>query len=162
VAVDDTSEKFIQKIINLVRMRTGLECDVRRSNADSINDILMEADKAGVLFAFVVWPRNVEADTCALNFLRMSFMADSVGFDEQKVDQAVELVHNENTRLRQMLYGAQYFVQPQQQMMYAAQQQPAPGTAAPAPMMPVLQQPPPMPASAPGPVPQPATATSLP
>jgi len=102
----------------------------------------MEADKSGVWFAFVVWPRNVESDTCALNFLRMSFNMDSVGFEDQTLEQAVELVRRENATLLNMMYGVQ------QSMMYAAQQPPVP----PPSMMPLP------PGAVPGAVTPPTTA----
>lgn len=129
VSVEDTPVKFTQRIIDLVKMRTGLDSELRRCTSDNINETLMEADKSGVWFAFVVWPRNVEPDTCALNFLRMSFMAESVGFEDQKVEQAVNLVREEYTRLQQLkMYGPPqqpyYIPPPQQQMMFAAPQQP--------------------------------------
>jgi len=85
----------------------------------------MEADKAGVWFAFVIWPRNVSSDTCALNFLRLSFGVESVGYEDQPVEQAVELVRDENIRLQQMkrMMEQQYYAQ--QQMMFAAARQQA-------------------------------------
>jgi len=124
VNVDSTPEPFVRRIVDLVRNRARLDTDVKLCTAETIGDVLMEADKAGVWFAFVVWPRNVETDTCALNFLRMSFGAESVGYEDQKVEQAVDLISAEYNRLQQVMYGAQqqYYAQ-QQQMMYAAAQQ---------------------------------------
>ena len=136
VNVDSTPESFVRRIVDLVRSRTRLETDVKLCTAETINDVLMEADKAGVWFAFVVWPRNVEADTCALNFLRMSFGLESVGFEEQKLEQAVEYVSVEYARLQQLMYGAQQQYYAQQQMMFAAAQQQQQQQVGAPPMMP--------------------------
>jgi len=137
VNVDSTPESFVRRIVDLVRSRARLDADVKLCTAETINDVLMEADKAGVWFAFVVWPRNADADTCALNFLRMSFGMESVGYDEQKLDQAVDLVSAEYARLQQAMYGAQQQYYAQQQMMFAAAQQQQQQQVGAPPMMPI-------------------------
>jgi len=109
----------------MVHSRVCIDCEMKSCDEGNVSNVLMEADKSGVWFAFVIWPWHEAVNRCALNFLRYTFGSDPVGYDELTLDQAMDLVRNEYNRLQRALYAQQpqqyYAQQPPQQQ---PQQQP--------------------------------------
>jgi len=124
VSVENTSGSYVRKIMDLVRSRIGVECDVKSCSKANVTTLLIDADKAGVWFAIVVWPEDEATDKCALNLLRFTFGSDTVGYDDLNLNQAVDLVHDEYFRLQHYMGQSQpqYYNQQQQPMMYSQQQ----------------------------------------
>jgi len=136
VLVDTTPERYGRRIIDLIHSRIGIEAELRQCPEDSVGNVLRDADKAGVWFAFVAWPWHEATDRCALNFLRFMFGSEPLGYDDVTLEQAIGLVRDEYDRLQRMIY-AQQSQQQQQQQQYYAQQPPSMMYGQPPSMVPV-------------------------